>query len=154
MLRKIRKTSVLFSIIVAILLCAANYLALQLAELQFKRSALDRIAVEATVVDVDLNVRRRLPDVWEVTVVYEVDGVEYHKELRLASIPLFEMINGTDYDVGDKIGIFYSADDHSDIVYPNSSDIVGIYRLGGMCVVVFAYPIFKYLYMKKPRDKK
>ena len=106
MLRKIRKTSVLFSIIVAILLCAANYLALQLAELQFKRSALDRIAVEATVVDVDLNVRRRLPDVWEVTVVYEVDGVEYHKELRLASIPLFEMINGTDYDVGDKIGIF------------------------------------------------
>lgn len=140
----------LIIILIAVLLWGCVSVALMLSRLQYNKQVADMIPVEATVVDTDLNVRSGLPDVMEVSITYEVDGVEYSGEM---TVSVNKRGSNPHYSAGDKANIFYDPENPAKIAYPNSADTEDVYRLAGYACVVLAVCVLEAVIKRKRKSK-
>jgi hypothetical protein len=77
-------------------------------------------SLEATIVDIDLDIHIRGPDEQEIYIEYEVDGITYSRELKTDTAISFTAGSGAHYSVGDKIDIFYDPQNPEIIASPRS----------------------------------
>ncbi len=84
--------------------------------------------IEATIVDIDLDVHLRGPNEQEIYIEYEVNGVVYNRELETDTTISFAAGSGAHYSVGDTIPIFYDPQNPGIIASPRSQT-VGIFYL-------------------------
>ena len=98
-------------------------------------------SLEATIVDIDLDVHVKGPDEQEIYIEYEVDGITYSRELKTDTAISFAAGTGAHYSVGDKIQIFYDPQNPEIIAYPRSLCVGAFFAvvgLFGLALVVFA----------------
>ena len=98
------------------------------SKIQYDRLVSNMNSLEATIVDIDLDVRVRGPDGQEIHIEYIVDGVVYNRELETDTAISFAAGTGAHYSVGDKIQIFYDPQNPEIIASPRSQS-VGIFWL-------------------------
>jgi hypothetical protein len=85
-------------------------------------------SLEATIVDIDLDIHVRGPNEQKIYIEYEVDGITYSRELKTDTALSFTVGSGAHYSVGEKIPIFYDPQDPKIIASPRSQS-VGIFWL-------------------------
>ena len=98
-------------------------------------------SLEATIVDIDLDVHVKGPDEQEIYIEYEVDGITYSRELKTDTAISFAAGTGAHYSVGDKIQIFYDPQNPEIIASPRSLGVGAFFAvvgLFGLALVVFA----------------
>ncbi|MBO5898260.1 MAG: DUF3592 domain-containing protein [Clostridia bacterium] len=127
--------SLILVIVIAALLCLWEYGFSGFSDVWYRHRIADMEPVEATVVDTDLHDRRRNPDIQEVSVTYEVDGETYQGELDMAVKSLF-VGRRVLYSVGDKITLYYDAENPYEIAYPNSAGFLDFFSFAGMFVLL------------------
>ena len=98
------------------------------SKIQYDRLVSNMNSLEATIVDIDLDVHVRGPDEQEIHIEYIVDGVVYNRELETDTAISFAAGTGAHYSVGDKIQIFYDPQNPEIIASPRSQS-VGIFWL-------------------------
>ena len=98
------------------------------SQIQYNQLTANMEPLEATIVDIDLDIRTRGPDVQEIYIEYEVDGAVYNRELETDTAISFEAGTGAWYSIGDKIPILYDPQNPEIIAVPRSQS-VGIFRL-------------------------
>ncbi len=86
---------------------------------------------QATIIDIDLDISVRGPDVQEIYIAYEVDGVVYNRELSTDTGISFAAGTAADYSVGDTVDIFYNPHNPNQIAAPRSVNVgYGVTVLG------------------------
>ena len=97
------------------------------------------LPLEATIVDIHLDIHTKGPNEQEIYVEYVVDGVAYGRELKTDTAVSFEAGRGAHYAIGDKIPIFYDPQNPEIIASPRSM-AVGVFfaavALLGLVLVV------------------
>ncbi|MBQ8287962.1 MAG: DUF3592 domain-containing protein [Clostridia bacterium] len=107
--------------------------------------------VEATIVDIDLDVRVRAPDVQIIYVSYKVDGTAFSRELETDTTFSFAAGVGAHYSVGDKVDIFYDPQNPEVIAFSRSVGVGYFYM--GVSLIGLALGLFVLIYMlKHPRE--
>lgn len=99
--------------------------------IQYNQLVSNMNTLEATVVDVDLDIIARGPDIQEIYIQYVVDGVVYNRELKTDTAISFAAGTGAHYSVGDKVQIFYDPQNPEVIAAPRSLGV------GTVFVVIF-----------------
>ncbi len=77
-------------------------------------------SLEATIIDIDLDIHHKGPDEQEIYIEYEVKGVTYQRELETDTAISFSAGTSARYSVGDKIQIFYDPQNPEIIAVPRS----------------------------------
>lgn len=98
------------------------------SKVQYDHLVSNMKSLEATIVDIELEHHRKGPDVQEIYIEYEVDGIVYSRELETDTAISFSAGTGAHYSVGDKILIFYDPQNPQTIAAPRSVS-VGYYWL-------------------------
>ena len=118
----------LIAILCGILLFGSMVAYFAVFKIQYDRLVSNMKLLEATVVDIDLDVHFKGPDEQKITVEYVVDGVVYQRELE-TDIPFsFAAGTGAHYSIGDKVPIFYDPEQPRVIASPRSQS-VGLFWL-------------------------
>lgn len=99
------------------------------SKIQYDRLVSHMNSLEATIVDIDLDVHFRGPDEQEIYIEYIVDGVVYNRKLETDTTISFAAGTGAHYSVGDKIQIFYDPQNPEMIASPRSQ------RVGIFCLI-------------------
>lgn len=110
----------LAAILFSIILFSSVVIFFVASKIQYDQLVSDMKPLEATVVDIDLEVHFRGPDEQEIYIAYEVDGVVYNRELETDTAISFAAGIGAHYSVGDKIQIFYDPQNPEIIASPLS----------------------------------
>lgn len=90
------------------------------AKVQYDELTSGMESLEATIVDIDLDINLKSPDEQEIYIEYTVDGITYSRELETDTGISFAAGLGAHYSVGDKVQIFYDPDDPEIIASPRS----------------------------------
>ena len=118
--------------IVAILFCVLLFGSIVaffiISKVQYDRLVSGMQSLEATIVDIDLDIHVRGPNEQKIYIEYEVDGITYSRELKTDTALSFTVGSGAHYSVGEKIPIFYDPQDPKIIASPRSQS-VGIFWL-------------------------
>ena len=118
--------------IVAILFCVLLFGSIVaffiISKVQYDRRVSGMQSLEATIVDIDLDIHVRGPNEQKIYIEYEVDGITYSRELKTDTALSFTVGSGAHYSVGEKIPIFYDPQDPKIIASPRSQS-VGIFWL-------------------------
>ncbi|MBQ8173963.1 MAG: DUF3592 domain-containing protein [Clostridia bacterium] len=141
----------LAAILFCIILCSSIVVFFIISKIQYDQLVSDMKPLEATIVDIDLEIHHKGPDKQEIYIEYEVDGVVYSRELETDTAISFAAGTGAHYSVGDKIQIFYDPQNPEIIASPRSQSV-------GMFWVVFAllslaFILFILRWMIKSRRK-
>ena len=131
----------LAAILFCIILFGTMILFFIVSKIEYNRLVSTMNSLEATIVDIDLDVHIRGPDEQEIYIEYEVDGVVYSRELKTDTSISFEAGRGAHYSVGDKIQIFYDPQNPEIIASPRSLVVGNFYAIVsflGLAVAVFA----------------
>ena len=118
----------LAAILFCILLSSSIIAFFVVSKIQYDQIVSNMESIDATIVDVDLHVRRRGLDWQEIYIEYVVDGIVYSRELKTDTVISFRAGSGAHYSVGDKIQIFYDSKNPENIASPRSMS-VGIFWL-------------------------
>ena len=129
--------------------------------IQYDRLVSDMKPLEATIVDIDIDVHVKGPTEQEIYIEYVVDGVVYNRELETDTAISFAVGTGAHYSVGDVIQIFYDPQDPKVIASPRSLGVGAFYTviaLFGLALVVFALIVVlktrrKFLVTQEEYDK-
>jgi cell division protein FtsB len=108
-------------------------------------------SLEATIVDIDLDIHIKGPDEQEIYIEYEVDGITYSRELKTDTAISFRAGTGAHYSVGDKVPIFYNPQNPEIIASPRSVS-VGIFWLI-FALFFLGLVLFSLWWMIKSRQK-
>ena len=130
----------LAAILFCIILFGTMILFFIVSKIEYNRLVSTMNSLEATIVDIDLDVHIRGPDEQEIYIEYEVDGVVYSRELKTDTSISFEAGRGAHYSVGDKIQIFYDPQNPEIIASPRSlavGEVYGLVAFCGLALVVF-----------------
>lgn len=122
----------IIAIIFCVLLAAAFIVPPIIAKIQYNNLVSSMKSVEATIVDIDLDINVRGPDEQEIYITYKVDGVVYNRELSTDTKIAFAAGTGTDYSVGDRLDIFYNPQNPNEIATPLSVKAGNIYIVIGL----------------------
>ena len=118
--------------IVAILFCVLLFGSIVaffiISKVQYDRLVSGMQSLEATIVDIDLDIHVRGPNEQKIYIEYEVDGITYSRELKTDTSISFTVGSGAHYSIGDKIPIFYDPQNPEIIASPRSQS-VGIFWL-------------------------
>ncbi len=118
--------------IVAILFCILLFSSVVaffiISKVQYDRLIFGMKSLEATIVDIDLDIHVRGLNEQEIYIEYEVDGITYSRKLKTDTAISFTVGSGAHYSVGEKIPIFYDPQDPKIIASPRSQS-VGIFWL-------------------------
>ena len=117
--------------------------------------------LEATIVDIDLDIHVKGPDEQEIYIEYVVDGVVYSRELETDTAISFTAGTGANYSIGDKIAIFYDPQNPEIIASPRSMSVGYfwlIFALLSLGLVLFALSMViksrrKFLVTREEYDK-
>lgn len=122
-----------------------------ISKIQYDNLVSNMESVEATIVDIDLDINVRGPAVQEIYITYEVDNVVYSRELSTDTKIAFAAGTGAHYSVGDTIEIFYNQQNPNEIVTPRSVHVsYGFMTVG---LIVFALVIVGLIFVLKNRRK-
>ena len=121
------------------------------AKVQFNGLVADMKTVEATIVDIDLDIHIKGPDEQEIYIEYVIDGVVYSRELKTDTKISFTAGTGANYSVGDKIEIFYDPE-NPEIIASSRSMSVGYFWLVFACLLL-ALVVLCFFWMIKHRRK-
>lgn len=91
-----------------------------ISKIQYDNLVSNMESVEATIVDIDLDISVRGPDEQEIYITYEVDDVVYNRELSTDTKIAFAAGMEAHYSVGDKLNIFYNPQNPNEIAAPRS----------------------------------
>lgn len=109
-----------------------------LSKFQYDNLVATMKSIEATIVDIDLDINRYGPDEQEIYITYEVDDVVYNRELSTDTKIAFSAGEGAHYRVGDTIDIFYNPQNPNQIATPRSVKVGYGYLVVGLIVFVLA----------------
>ena len=107
--------------------------------------------LEATIVDINLDIHVKGPDTQEIYIEYEVDGVVYSRELKTDANISFEAGRGAHYSIGDKILIFYDPQNPEIIASPRSMRVGAFYAV--IAVIGLALVVFSLIVVWKTRRR-
>ena len=107
--------------------------------------------LEATIVDIDLDIHVKGPDEQEITIEYVVDGVVYQRELETDTLFSFAAGTGAHYSIGDKVPIFYDPE-HPNVIASPRSQSVGLFWLV-FALFILALVLFALGWMIKSRRR-
>ena len=141
--------------IAAILFCIVLFSSIVVffiaSKIQYDQLVSGMKSLEATIVDIDIDIHVRGPDEQEIYIEYEVDGLVYSRELETDTAISFNAGTGARYSVGDKVPIFYDPQNPEIIASPRS---VGV---GYFCLIFalffLAVVLFALWWMIKSRQK-
>ena len=111
------------------------------SKIQYDLLVSDMESLEATIVDVDLHVRRKGLNWQEIYIEYTVNGIVYNRELKSDTSISFRAGSGAHYSVGDKVQIFYDPQNPEIIASPRTVGVGYfwlIFALFSLCLVLFA----------------
>jgi len=121
------------------------------SKIQYDNLVSNMKSVEATIVDIDLDLHLRGPDEQEIYIIYEVDGVVYNRELSTDTKISFSAGTAANYSIGDTIEIFYNPQNPNEIATQRSVNVgYGVLILG---LIFFALLLFAFILMLKNRQK-
>ncbi len=121
------------------------------SKIQYDNLVSNMKSIEATIVDIDLDINVRGPNVQEIFISYEVDDVVYSRELNTDTKISFAAGMGSHYSVGDRIDIFYNPQNPNEIATPRSVDVGYFYMVIGL--ILLALVMFAFVLMLKNRRK-
>lgn len=116
----------LIAILFCIILFGSVVVFFVVSKIQYDQLVADMLSLEATIVDIDLDLHSRGPDEQEIYIEYVVDGVVYNRELGTDTAISFAAGYGAHYSVGDQIQIFYDPQNPEMIASPRTQS-VGIF---------------------------
>ena len=116
----------LIAILFCIILFGSVVVFFVVSKIQYDQLVADMLSLEATIVDIDLDLHRRGPDEQEIYIEYVVDGVVYNRKLGTDTSISFAAGYGAHYSVGDQIQIFYDPQNPEMIASPRTQS-VGIF---------------------------
>lgn len=122
----------IIAIMFCVLLAAAFIVPPIIAKIQYNNLVSGMKSVEATIVDIDLDINVRGPDEQEIYITYKVNDVVYNRELSTDTKIAFVAGTGTDYSVGDRLDIFYNPQNPNEIATPLSVKAGNIYIVIGL----------------------
>ncbi len=131
----------LAAILFCILLFSSIVVFFIISKVQYDRLVSGMQSLEATIVDIDFDIRFRGPDEQEIYIEYEVDGITYSRELKTDTAISFAAGSGAHYSVGDKIDVFYDPQNPEIIASPHSVGVGYfwlIFALFSLVLVLFA----------------
>ena len=116
----------LIAILFCIILFGSVVVFFVVSKIQYDQLVADMLSLEATIVDIDLDLHRRGPDEQEIYIEYVVDGVVYNRKLGTDTSISFAAGYGAHYSVGDQIQILYDPQNPEMIASPRTQS-VGIF---------------------------
>lgn len=154
-MEKLRYNKVFREGIIALIFCsllATAFIAPAIiSKIQYDNLVSNMKSIEATIVDIDLDVNVRSPDVQEIYITYEVDSIVYNRELSTDTKIAFAAGTGAHYSVGDKLNIFYNPQNPNEIATPRSVDVsYGFLAIG---LIVFALVVVGIIFLLRNRRK-
>ena len=108
-------------------------------------------SIEATIVDIDLDIHVKGPDEQEIYIDYVVNGVTYHRELKTDTTIAFAAGTGAHYLVGDKIQIYYDPENPEVIASPRSQSVGTFYLI--FALISLSLVLFALIAILKTRRK-
>ncbi len=91
-----------------------------IAKVQYDDMVANMKTTQATIIDIDIEHHRKGPHVQRIYITYKVDGVAYNRELDTDTKVSFEPGRGSHYSIGDKVEIFYDAENPEVIAFSRS----------------------------------
>ena len=154
-MEKLRYSKIFKDGVIALIFCTLLCLFIMsfavISKIQYNKLISEMESVEATIVDIDLDIHVRGPDEQEIYIVYRVGGKRYERELGSDTKISFSAGTAANYSVGDKIEIFYNPENPEIIAAPRSMKVANVYFLGCTAfLVMFLAPIG---YLIKNRKK-
>ena len=121
------------------------------SNVQYHNLVANMKSIEATIVDIDLDISVRGPDAQEIYITYSVDDVVYNRELSTDTQIAFDAGMEAHYSVGDKLAIFYNPQNPNEIAALRSVYVsYGFMTIGW---IVFALALVGLVYLLKNRRK-
>ena len=133
-------------VLIFILISGLIFVLSVISKIQYDAIVSNMERIEATIIDIDLNIHRRGPNEQEIYISYEVDGTVYERQLGTDTSVSFAAGTGAHYSVGDKVEIFYDPQNPEVIASPRSV-VVGYFYMGisalslagGGCLLFFLF---------------
>ena len=141
----------LVAILFCILLFSSIVVFFIISKVQYDRLVSGMQSLEATIVDIDLDIHIKGPDEQEIYIEYEVDGITYSRELKTDTAISFTAGSGAHYSVGDKIEIFYDPQNPEIIASPRSVSVGYFWLI--FALFFLGLVLFALLWMIKSRRK-
>ena len=110
-----------------------------ISKVQYDQLVSNMISLEATIVDIDLDIHIKGPDEQKIFIEYEVNGIVYNRELKTDTAISFRAGRGAHYSVGEKVQIFYNPQNPEIIASPRSVSV-------GYFWLIFALLLFYLLF--------
>jgi len=139
-------------LLVLFLLLAAAFIAPPVvSKIQYDDLVANMEPTQATIIDIDLDISVRGPDVQEIYIIYEVDGIVYNRKLSTDTGISFAAGTAAAYSVGDTVDIFYNPQNPNEIATPRSVNVgYGYMALG---LIVLALVVVGFVAILKNRRK-
>ena len=127
----------MIALVFCILLSAALIIPGIVSKVQYDNLVSNMKHIEAAIVDIDLDINTRGPNVQEIYIIYEVNDIVYNRELSTDTKISFAAGTGTHYSVGDKIDILYNPLNPNEIATPRSVDVGYGYMAIGLLLLAW-----------------
>lgn len=137
--------------VLCILLALAFIIPAIISKIQYDKLVSDMKSVEATIVDIDLDLNYRGPHEQEIDITYEVDGVVYNREFGTDTKVAYPAGIAAHYSVGDTVEIFYDPQNPNIIATPRSVYVA--YGFLAICLPFLALMVFCLGFALKNRRK-
>ena len=134
----------------AILLCSIVVFFV-ISKIQYDQLISDMESLEATIVDIDLDVHSKGPHEQKIRIEYVIDGVVYSRELGTDTTISFAAGRGAHYSVGEKVQIFYNPQNPEIIASPRSVSVGYFWLIFALFFLGFV--LFALWWMLKSRQK-
>ena len=116
-------------VLIFILISGLIFVLSVISKIQYDAIVSNMERIEATIIDIDLDMHIRGPNEQEIYISYEVDGTVYERQLGTDTSVSFAAGIGAHYSVGDKVEIFYDPQNPEVIASPRSV-VVGYFYMG------------------------
>lgn len=116
-------------VLIFILISGLIFVLSVISKIQYDAIVSNMERIEATIIDIDLDMHRRGPNEQEIYIAYEVGGTVYERQLGTDTGVSFAAGTGAHYSVGDKVEIFYDPQNPEVIASPRSV-VVGYFYMG------------------------
>ena len=141
--------------IVAILFCILLFSSVVaffiISKVQYDRLIFGMKSLEATIVDIDLDIHVRGPNEQEIYIEYEVDGITYSRKLKTDTAISFRAGSGAHYSVGERVQIFYNPQNPEIIASPQSVSVGYFWLI--FALLFLGIVLFSLWWMIKSRQK-
>lgn len=141
----------MIALVLFVLLSCACIVPAVVSKIQYDNLVANMEPTQATIVDIDLDIGVRGPNVQEIYIIYEVDGIVYNRELGTDTGIAFAAGTAAAYSIGDAVDIFYNPQDPNQIATPRSVSVG--YGLMGLGLIFLAFVAAAFVAVLKNRRK-